>query len=51
MHESVETIFSNWVSESIPDYEKQIRPRLSDYGEVDVKYLNIEISEIISNYE
>lgn len=51
MHESVESIFSSWVSESIPDYEKQIRPRLSDYGKVDAEYLNTEISEIISNYK
>jgi hypothetical protein len=51
LNESLESIFSNWVTEEIPRSEKDLKPRLSDWGDIDKKELNIEISGIVDNYK
>ena len=51
MHNTLESVFSSWVSESISDEEKRINPRLSDWGNVDKVSLNMEISDMLKNHK
>ena len=51
MHNTLESVFSSWVIESISDEEKRINPRLSDWGDVDKVSLNMEISDMLKNHK
>lgn len=47
--ESLESIFTTWVDENVG--KSNLNPQLSDYGDVDKKSLNAEISGIIDRYQ